>query len=135
MDFLASGYINPKIAVLLWVVGMCIKHIQTEYMKRINNRFIPAILMMIGVLESVIMAGDVTFDSVLTGVITAIFAVGVHASGKNVFSELKKVYTGIGTEDIQAVATEMEIQNTGMSTEAMVQNEDIMDNTVDNSVG
>ena len=38
-----------------------------------------------GVLISCFMVGDVTLNAVIIGLVTSVFAVGIHSSGKNIF--------------------------------------------------
>lgn len=84
-----SGFIDVKIAVLLWVIGYLIKHVKTPPIERISNRLIPVILMIVGIMVSCITRMDVTLDNILVGIITSLFAVGVHSSGANIFAGLK----------------------------------------------
>ena len=83
-----SGLIDPKIAAALWVIGFGLKHMEWKPIKDFSNRLIPAILIILGIMMSCIMYKAVSFDTIVLGVVTSIFAVGVHASGKNVITEL-----------------------------------------------
>ena len=96
IDF--SSLIDVKIAIILWCLGWVLKHSKIQFIKKIPNDGIPAILMAAGVIISCIMVGDVTTNAVIIGVITSIFAVGVHSSGKNIFS-LHENTTVYATQD------------------------------------
>lgn len=92
IDF--SSLIDVKIAIILWCLGWFVKHSKITCIKRLPNDSIPIILMAAGVLLSCFMVGDVTLNAVIIGVVTGVFAVGVHSSGKNIFklSENTTVY-------------------------------------------
>ena len=88
MELEFSGLIDMKLAVVLWLIGLGIKHLDWKCVKQLSNKLIPTILIITGIGLECVFMGDVTFDGILSGVITAIFAVGVHSSGKNVLRTL-----------------------------------------------
>lgn len=94
-----SGLIDPKIAAALWVLGFGLKHLEWKPIKELSNRLIPAILIILGIMMACVMRNSVSFDTILLGVVTSIFAVGVHASGKNIIYELLSNTTVTPTAD------------------------------------
>lgn len=88
MNINFEGLIDIKIAIVLWIIGYAIKHSEFKPFKRLPNKLVPMILIVVGVGMSTIMIGDVTFESIIIGLVTALFAVGVHSSGKNIFDNL-----------------------------------------------
>ena len=96
IDF--SSMIDVKIAIILWCLGWVIKHSNIKAIKRLPNNAIPVILMATGVVISCVMVGDVTLNAIIIGVVTSIFAVGVHSSGKNIF-KLSENTTVYATQD------------------------------------
>lgn len=83
IDF--SSMIDVRIAIILWIIGWLLKHSKISFVKNLPNDAIPIILLATGTLISCFLVGDVTMNSVLIGVITAVFAIGIHSSGKNIF--------------------------------------------------
>ena len=77
-----TSYINPTLAIILWAIGILIKH--TNAFKKIPNNYIPAILSVIGIILNLAMNGA-SLDSTLAGFVTAMVCVGVHKSGTNTF--------------------------------------------------
>ena len=80
-----SGLLDAKIIIVLWCIGYGIKHIQWKPIKSISNNIIPVILVGVGVIMACFLSGDVTFNSIIIGFTSAMFAIGIHASGKNIF--------------------------------------------------
>lgn len=83
IDF--SSLIDVRIAIILWIIGWLLKHSKISFIKNLPNDAIPIILGAVGIIISCFQAGDVTMNSFLIGLISAIFAIGVHSSGKNIF--------------------------------------------------
>ena len=80
-----SGLLDSKIIIVLWCIGYGIKHIKWKPIKSISNNIIPVILVGVGVIMACFLSGDVTFNSIIIGFTSAMFAIGIHASGKNIF--------------------------------------------------
>ena len=85
MNLDLSQIIDVKISVVLWCLGYFLKHSKMKYIKRIANDIIPVFLIGTGILLACIFACDVTFNSILIGFTTAMFSLGIHTSGKNIF--------------------------------------------------
>ena len=83
IDF--SSLIDVRIAIILWILGWLLKHSKNSYIKSLPNDAIPIILGAAGIIISCFTVGDVTMNSLLIGLISAVFAIGVHSSGKNIF--------------------------------------------------
>lgn len=81
-----SSLVDVPTVVTLLAVGFGLKYIQWTPIKRISNKLIPVFLLIMGVLMVSISYGDVTFDSVFIGFVSSMFAIGIHSSGKNIFS-------------------------------------------------
>ena len=79
-----TAYLNPTLAIILWTIGLCIKH--CKFLKKVANNYIPAILVVFGIAINLLMSG-VTVDAVVSGVVTAMACVGTHKSGTEVFGK------------------------------------------------
>ena len=91
IDF--SQVINMKLAVILWLVGFGIKHIKWKPIEQLSNKLIPVILTILGIGVSCIFEGDVNFDGIIVGIVTSMFAVGVHSSGHNAWKAFMNMST------------------------------------------
>ena len=114
IDF--SSLIDVRIAIILWIIGWLLKHSKIPFIKNLPNDAIPIILGATGIIISCFSAGDVTMNSFLIGLISAVFAVGVHSSGKNIF-KLAEGTTVFATADaiknnlIKSIKNEIENDN------------------------
>ena len=77
-----SSYINPTLAIILWGIGILIKH--SKIFNKISNNNIPLILAILGIIINLIMNGN-SLDSILAGFVTSMVCVGVHKSGQETF--------------------------------------------------
>ena len=77
-----SSYINPTLAIMLWAIGILVKH--SKLFSKISNNNIPLILAILGVIINLIMNGA-NLDSALAGFVTSMMCVGVHKSGQETF--------------------------------------------------
>lgn len=96
IDF--SSMIDVRIAIILWCLGWILKHSKIKFIKNLSKESIPVILIATGVVISCIEVGDVTTNSIIIGIVTSVFAVGVHSSGKNIF-KLSEGTTVFATQD------------------------------------
>ena len=96
IDF--SSMIDVRIAIILWCLGWFLKHSKIKFIKNLSNESIPIILVATGIIISCITVGDVTTNSIIIGIVTSVFAVGVHSSGKNIF-KLSENTTVFATKD------------------------------------
>ena len=96
IDF--SSMIDVRIAIILWCLGWVLKHSKIKFVKNLSNESIPVILIAAGVIISCVTVGDVTTNSIIIGIVTSVFAVGVHSSGKNIF-KLSENTTVFATKD------------------------------------
>lgn len=85
-----SGILDLKIVIVLWCLGYFLKHTPINWIRRISASVIPVVLTGTGVIMACILATDVTFNAILIGFTSAMFAVGIHSSGKNIF----KMFSG-----------------------------------------
>lgn len=78
--------VSMEIIIILLLIGALIKHLLTK----IDNKFIPAILFLIGVALTIADQWPITLDNLITTITTALattlIAVGAHSSGKNFFA-------------------------------------------------
>ena len=88
MDLEFSNFIDMKLAIFLCMIGLGLKHLEWKPIKQLSNKLIPALLIILGIGLECIFQGDVTFDGILNGIITAVFSVGMHSSGKNVLKSI-----------------------------------------------
>ena len=79
----AMADVNISVVVLLLAVGFIIKHVKK--LEKISNDLIPPILLVISLVYEVIMGGF-SFEIVVTAVVTAAVAIGLHQEGKNIFT-------------------------------------------------
>lgn len=74
--------------ILLLLIGAALKHFGA--FKKVNNNYIPAILIVIGVIVELITNAkglpDTLMQNLITGLASALAAVGLHSSGKNIFA-------------------------------------------------
>ena len=95
-----SSYINTTLAIILWAVGILIKH--SGLFKKVSNNIIPLILSILGIVINSVMNGMNT-DSVLAGFVTAMVCVGMHKSGQETFGvnglDISSKLNGIELED------------------------------------
>ena len=80
-----GGLLDSKIIIVLWCIGYAVKHIKWQPIKSISNNLIPVLLCGIGVIMACFLAGDVNFNAIIVGFTSAMFAIGIHSSGKNIF--------------------------------------------------
>lgn len=107
-----TGYIDIKITVVLWIIAFAIKHINWKPIKKVSNQLIPVIVSIIGVILSCYLY-KISLDSAIIGFVSAMFSVGIHSSGKNIFkfagntfvNQIKEIDTNIeeDTDDENSV--------------------------------
>ena len=87
-----QSFVNPTLAVILWAIGIAIKH--TKVFEKIKNNFIPAILSVLGIIINLFMSG-VSLQSVIVGFVTSMVCVGIHKSGKETLKgiDLSSIFT------------------------------------------
>ena len=80
--------ISFEIVILLLLIGAAVKHL--EVFSKVVNTYIPVILIVIGIIVALLtniatLPGSLV-DTLITGLASAIVAVGIHSSGKNIFA-------------------------------------------------
>ena len=75
--------VNVAIVVALMAVGFIIKHV--KFLEKIQNDLIPPILFVLSIVASFIQSG-VSLESVIAALVSAAIAIGLHQTGKNIFS-------------------------------------------------
>lgn len=101
-----QNFVNPTLAVILWAIGIAIKH--TKVFEKIKNNFIPVILLVVGIIINLFMSG-VSFQSVIAGFVTAMVCVGVHKSGNETIRGID--LSSIFTNESSLESTEDEIDD------------------------
>lgn len=80
--------VDLQVVILLLLIGAALKHL--GLFEKIVNNYIPAILIVIGVAIELITHSkglpDTLVDNLITGLASAMAAVGLHSSGKNIFA-------------------------------------------------
>ena len=86
MNLDVSSMVDIPTVITLWAIGFAMKHLEWAPIKRISNKAIPMFLLVIGMLMVSVRLGDVTFNGLFIGFVSSMFAIGIHSSGKNIFS-------------------------------------------------
>lgn len=80
--------VDLQVVILLLLIGAALKHLGV--FEKIVNNYIPVILIIIGVAIELITHSkglpDTLVDNLITGLASAMAAVGLHSSGKNIFA-------------------------------------------------
>ena len=79
----AIANINIAVVIALMAVGFIIKHV--KFLEKVENNLIPPILLVVSILIVVLMDGF-TVQSIISAIINAAVAVGLHQQGKNIFT-------------------------------------------------
>ena len=79
----AFAEVNVSVVVGLMALGYIIKHFKA--FKNIDNNIIPPALLMCGIIAVVCMEGF-NVQAIISGVVNAAAAVGLHQQGKNIFT-------------------------------------------------
>lgn len=77
------GNVNVSIVITLMALGFAIKHF--KFLEKFQNDFIPPFLLLVSIVLTFIDAG-ISVPSVMTAIISAAIAIGLHQEGKNIFS-------------------------------------------------
>ena len=93
-----QSFVNPTLAVILWAIGIAIKH--TKVFEKIKNNFIPVILSVLGIIINLFMSG-VSVQSAIAGFVTAMVCVGIHKSGNETIKgiDLSSIFTSDSSSD------------------------------------
>lgn len=79
MESLLMGLISPTIVVLCLAIGGAVKHL----FKKVDNRYIPVIVAVCGVVLACLAGRSVTMDSIAQGIISGWASTGVHQTFRN----------------------------------------------------
>lgn len=84
-NILTEAMKNVDIVVLvcLLAIGFCIKHF--SFLKKIQNDFIPPFLLLLAIVIEFAQHGF-SIMSIITAIVTAAIAIGLHTQGKNLFT-------------------------------------------------
>lgn len=75
--------VDIRIVVALMAIGFVIKHF--KFLEKFQNDFIPPFLFLLSFIFSFIGNGF-TLEAVFIAIVTGAFAIGLHQSGKNIFT-------------------------------------------------
>lgn len=89
--------IDYNIVILLLLLGFGIKKLKA--FEKVDNKLIPAVLAIVGVLLAFVLHypwNDINefVNTFISGVVSAISAVGIHSSGKNITSYIYGILFG-----------------------------------------
>lgn len=80
--------VDLQVVILLLLIGAALKHLGV--FEKVVNNYIPAILVVIGVVIELATHSkglpDTLVENLITGLASAMAAVGLHSSGKNIFA-------------------------------------------------
>lgn len=80
--------VDLQVVILLLLIGAALKHLGV--FEKVVNNYIPAILIVIGVVIELVTHSkglpDTLVENLITGLASAMAAVGLHSSGKNIFA-------------------------------------------------
>lgn len=75
--------VNVSVVVTLMAIGFLIKHV--KFLDKVNNDVIPPVLLLCSAIFMTIMDGF-TVQSIISAIVNAAVAVGLHQQGKNIFT-------------------------------------------------
>jgi hypothetical protein len=79
----AFANVNVTLVIALMALGFIVKHV--KFLESVNNNIIPPMLLLFSVVAVTVMDGF-TVQSIISGIVNAAVAVGLHQQGKNIFS-------------------------------------------------
>lgn len=79
----AMKNVDIVVLVCLLAIGFCIKHF--SFLKKIQNDFIPPFLLLLAIVIEFAQHGF-SIMSIITAIVTAAIAIGLHTQGKNLFT-------------------------------------------------
>ena len=82
LSFLTEMY-QPMVIALCLVVGYVLKH----WIRDVDNKYIPTILVVIGILGSCLGANDVSIELIVSGGLSALVSTGLHQVFKQLIGQ------------------------------------------------
>jgi len=79
----AVSNINIITVVFLMAIGFIVKHV--KYLDKVSNDIIPIILLLCSIAITLVQYGCST-ESIIGAIISAAVAIGLHQTGKNIFT-------------------------------------------------
>ena len=113
IDF--SSLLDAKIIIVLWCIGYAIKHVKWKPIKSISNTLIPVLLTGVGVIMACFIAGDVNLNAIIVGFVSAMFAIGIHSSGKNIFKSFTNTTVYVTPDSLNNSTAKQVGNNNGVS--------------------
>lgn len=96
----AFANVNVSVVLALMAFGFIVKHV--KFLENVNNNIIPPCLLLCSVTAMTVMDGF-TVESIISGIVNAAVAVGLHQQGKNIFTvtvipSISKFFDSLTTE-------------------------------------
>lgn len=99
----ALANVNITLVVALMALGFIVKHV--SFLDKINNDLIPPVLLLFSIIVMVFTDGF-TVASIVSAIVNAAVAVGLHQQGKNIFTvtivpSIAKLFEGLVTNSTE----------------------------------
>ena len=82
LTFLTEMY-QPMVIALCLVVGYVLKH----WIKDVDNKYIPTILVLVGIGGACLGANDVSIELIVSGALSALASTGLHQAFKQLIGQ------------------------------------------------
>lgn len=79
MDGMILELVSPALVIVCYCIGMIVKH----FVKKIDNKYIPAIVAVLGAIIACITNESITIETIAQGIISGWASTGVHQTFKN----------------------------------------------------
>lgn len=86
VEELVMGLISPAIVVVCYCIGLIVKH----GIKKLDNKFIPVIVAVSGVILACVTQRGISLDIIAQGIISGWASTGIHQTFKNLKGEEKQ---------------------------------------------
>ena len=75
--------VNVPVVVALMAIGFIIKHV--KFLDKISSDVIPPVLLLCSIVAMIVLEGF-SVATIITGIVNAAIAIGLHQQGKNIFT-------------------------------------------------
>ena len=79
----ALANVNVSVVVALMAIGFIIKHV--KFLDKISSDVIPPTLLLCSIVAMIVLEGF-SVATIITGIVNAAIAIGLHQQGKNIFT-------------------------------------------------
>ena len=106
----ALANVNVTVVIALMALGFIVKHV--NFSDKVNTNIIPPLLLLCSIIAMIFMEGF-SITSIITAIINAAIAIGLHQQGKNIFAitivpSVSKLFSGLTTTTPDETVTEIE---------------------------